>query len=93
MDPQQRILLQVAYEALEDSGYTPCGSPSFSPETFGCYIGAATHDYVHNLRNDIDVYYTTSNSLFIGLRLLSNQLNYQALYRHSSVAVCRTACG
>ncbi|KAK7026520.1 hypothetical protein VNI00_015600 [Paramarasmius palmivorus] len=59
MDPQQRILLQTAYEALEDSGYVPNISPSFAPETFGCYVGATAHDYVHNLRNDIDVYYST----------------------------------
>ncbi|ESK90423.1 polyketide synthase [Moniliophthora roreri MCA 2997] len=59
MDPQQRILLHTAYEALEDSGYVPYATPSFSPETFGCYVGATAHDYVHNLRNDIDVYYST----------------------------------
>ena len=58
MDPQQRILLQVAYEALEDSGYVPHATPSFNPKNFGCYIGAATHDYVQNLRSDIDVYYS-----------------------------------
>ena len=59
MDPQQRILLQVAYEALEDSGYVPNATRSFNTETLGCFIGAATHDYVQNLRNDIDVYYST----------------------------------
>lgn len=59
MDPQQRILLHVAYEALEDAGYVADSTPSFLAETFGCYIGAATHDYLHNLRNSIDVYYST----------------------------------
>ena len=59
MDPQQRILLQVAYQALEDSGYVPNSTRSFDTETFGCFIGAATLDYVQNLRNDIDVYYST----------------------------------
>ncbi|KAL0573556.1 hypothetical protein V5O48_008404 [Marasmius crinis-equi] len=59
MDPQQRILLHTAYEALEDSGYVPNATSCFSPETFGCYIGATAHDYVHNLQNDIDVYYST----------------------------------
>ncbi|KAF8810981.1 polyketide beta-ketoacyl-synthase [Phlegmacium glaucopus] len=59
MDPQQRILLQVAYEALEDSGYVPNSTRSFDTETFGCFVGAATHDYVQNLRSDIDVYYGT----------------------------------
>ena len=59
MDPQQRILLQVAYQALEDSGYVPNSTRSFNAETFGCFIGAATLDYVQNLRNDVDVYYST----------------------------------
>ena len=59
MDPQQRILLQVAYQALEDSGYVPNSTHSFNTETIGCFIGAATLDYVQNLRNDVDVYYST----------------------------------
>ena len=59
MDPQMRILLHTAYEALEDSGYVPNASKSFNPATFGCYVGAATGDYVLNLRNNIDVYYST----------------------------------
>jgi acyl transferase domain-containing protein len=65
MDPQQRILLHTAYEALEDSGYVPNATPTFRPETFGCYIGVATHDYLQNLRNDIDVYYSTGNFFFM----------------------------
>jgi acyl transferase domain-containing protein len=59
MDPQQRILLHSAYEALENAGYVPNATPSFQQATFGCYIGAATEDYVHNLHDDIDVYYST----------------------------------
>jgi len=59
MDPQMRVLLRTAYEALEDSGYVPNASRSFNPDTFGCYVGAATGDYVLNLRNEIDVYYST----------------------------------
>jgi acyl transferase domain-containing protein len=59
MDPQQRILLHTAYEALENAGYVPDATPSFQRETFGCYIGAATHDYADNLRNDIDIHYST----------------------------------
>lgn len=59
MDPQQRILLHTAYEALEDAGYVPDSTPTFRPDRFGCFIGAATHDYVHNLKDEIDVYYST----------------------------------
>lgn len=45
MDPQQRVLLQVAYEALEAAGYTPDSTPSFNRSTFGCFLGASTNDY------------------------------------------------
>lgn len=61
MDPQQRILLQVAYEALENAGYVPDSTPTWQSETVGCYIGVATHDYLQNLRDEIDVYYSTGN--------------------------------
>ena len=62
MDPQQRILLQTAYEALESAGYVPDATPTFMRDTFGCYIGAATNDYVQNLRHDIDVCYSPGRS-------------------------------
>ncbi|KAJ5645006.1 type I iterative polyketide synthase [Penicillium longicatenatum] len=58
MDPQQRVMLQTAYRALEDAGYVPDSTPSFSRKTFGCFIGNATLDYTDNLRDDIDVYYS-----------------------------------
>ena len=77
MDPQQRMLLHVAYEALEDAGYVPDSTPSFLEETFGCYIGAATHDYLHNLRNSIDVYYSTGDFLQF-LTLISSHASSKA---------------
>ncbi|KAM0234041.1 hypothetical protein ACHAP5_010219 [Fusarium lateritium] len=57
MDPQQRILLHAAQEALEDAGYVPDSTPSSQRVTTGCYIGLATGDYTDNLRNDIDTFY------------------------------------
>nr|APH07628.1 PKS2 [Agaricomycetes sp.] len=87
MDPQQRILLHTAYEALEDSGYVPDSSMTNDPSTFGCYIGSATEDYVHNLRNDIDVYYSTGT-----LRaFLSGRISY-ALKLSGPSIVTDTAC-
>lgn len=58
IDPQQRLLLHAALEALEDAGYRPDSTPTFQTETFGVYAGVATGDYVDNLRNDVDVYYS-----------------------------------
>ena len=58
IDPQQRVLLQTSYRALENAGYTPDSTPSFARESFGCFIGNATLDYTDNLRSEIDVYYS-----------------------------------
>ncbi len=65
MDPQQRVLLQTSYHALENAGYVPNSTPTFDPATFGTYVGAATNDYIQNLRKNIDVYYTTGRELEI----------------------------
>ena len=59
MDPQQRLLLQGAQRALEDAGYVADSSPTFQRASTGCYIGLATGDYTDNLRNDIDVFYSS----------------------------------
>jgi acyl transferase domain-containing protein len=59
MDPQQRVLLHTAYQALESAGYVPDATPSFRRATFGCYVGAATQDYAENLANNMDIHYST----------------------------------
>lgn len=64
MSPMQRVLMHVSYKALEDSGYVPHTTPTFNPETFGVFVGAAIHDYGLNMREDIDVYYATGDHLF-----------------------------
>ncbi|KIP05128.1 hypothetical protein PHLGIDRAFT_36582 [Phlebiopsis gigantea 11061_1 CR5-6] len=87
MDPQQRLLLHVAYHALEDAGYVPGATLSFDPETFATYIGAATNDYVQNLRNDVDVYYSTGTLQ----AFLSGKLSYAFKFSGPSLVV-DTAC-
>ena len=64
MDPQQKLLLQGAVHALDDAGYVPNVAPSFNPDTMGCYIGAATEDYVLNSMPHIDVYYSTGKQRY-----------------------------
>ncbi|KAF3481903.1 uncharacterized protein GIQ15_04662 [Arthroderma uncinatum] len=48
MDPQQRLCLQVAYEAMESAGYYGLHSDGFDEEV-GCYIGSANDDYFDNV--------------------------------------------
>ncbi|EGN93845.1 hypothetical protein SERLA73DRAFT_163261 [Serpula lacrymans var. lacrymans S7.3] len=87
MDPQQRMLLHTAYEALENAGYVPDATPSFQRSTFGCYVGAATQDYVENLRDDIDVYYSTGTLK----AFLSGRISY-AMQLSGPSMVVDTAC-
>ncbi|KAF8549493.1 putative polyketide synthase [Imleria badia] len=87
MDPQQRVLLHTAYEALESAGYVPDATPCFRRATFGCYIGAATQDYAENLADNIDIHYSTGT-----LRaFLSGRISYAMQFGGPSVVV-DTAC-
>ncbi|KAL6153117.1 hypothetical protein ACJBU6_08283 [Exserohilum turcicum] len=45
MDPQQRLALQVAYQAMESAGY--CGKQM--PTDVGCYLGVGSVDYDANV--------------------------------------------
>ncbi|KII86717.1 hypothetical protein PLICRDRAFT_177466 [Plicaturopsis crispa FD-325 SS-3] len=87
MDPQQRILLHTAYHALENSGYVPNATASFRQENIGCFIGVATNDYVQNLRNAIDVYYSPGTLQ----SFLAGRVSY-ALQLSGPSIVMDTAC-
>ncbi|MEV8019755.1 type I polyketide synthase [Streptomyces sp. NPDC086554] len=77
LDPQQRLALEVAWEALEDAG---CTAPALLERQAGVYVGLNTADYHELLTRDmgnIDLYYGTGNvfaasagrlSYFLGLR-------------------------
>jgi len=72
MDPQQRIFLEVVWEAIEDAG---CRPSSLSGTKTGLFVGAATHDYEEICNTSvqgIDAYSSTGYSHSI----LANRISY-----------------
>lgn len=85
MDPQQRILLEVAYEALEMSGYF---ADSSRPEDIGCYIGACATDYDFNVASHPPTAYSATGTL---RSFLSGKLSHYFGWSGPSL-VLDTAC-
>ena len=85
MDPQQRVLLQIAYEALESSGYF---ADSSRPEDVGCYIGACATDYDFNVASHPPSAYSAIGTL---RSFLSGKLSHYFGWSGPSL-VLDTAC-
>lgn len=59
-DPQQRLALVTAYEALEMAGYVPGRTPSTRLDRVGSFFGQTTDDYKDvNVVQDVDTYYVS----------------------------------
>jgi acyl transferase domain-containing protein/acyl carrier protein len=87
MDPQQRLVLEVGWEALENAGYAPGGLAGSST---GVFIGISTSDYSQLVRESgapSDVYVATGNAHNVVAGRLSFLLGLQG----PSMAV-DTAC-
>jgi FkbH-like protein len=87
MDPQQRILLQEAYRALEDAGY---GDVELSEKKCCVFIGCKNSDYATLLQREMqapDAYFFTGNASAI----LPAGISYYLNLRGPAVAV-DTAC-
>src|SRR4051794_6537756 len=79
MDPQQRILLEVAWQAIEDAGVA---TDRLGGTRTGVYVGMSTHDYsiLHARRNDpaaADVHFGTGTAYSIAAGRLSYILGLQ----------------
>jgi len=89
MDPQQRILLEVTWDALEQAGI--CADQLNNTKT-GVFIGVFSHDYEilltkNKKHRDLDAYYATGNSMSVAAGRLSYILGLQG----PSIAI-NTAC-
>jgi acyl transferase domain-containing protein len=88
LDPQQRVALEVAWEALEHAGKPP---DKLAGSQTGVYIGVTTHDYLvmqaQGELSDIDSYFGTGTSP----SLLSGRVSYFLGLQGPSITV-DTAC-
>jgi acyl transferase domain-containing protein/surfactin synthase thioesterase subunit/enoyl-CoA hydratase/carnithine racemase len=79
MDPQQRVLLEVTWEAIEQAGL--CADKLNKTKT-GVFVGIFSHDYETLLTknkkyNELDAYYATGNSMSVAAGRLSYVLGLQ----------------
>lgn len=89
MDPQQRILLETAWESIEDAGLV--ADPATGSET-GVFVGISTHDYSQiqssfSDKTTIDTHTTTGTVLSIAANRISYLFNF-----HGPSFVVDTAC-
>ncbi|KAK4446906.1 BcPKS16, polyketide synthase [Podospora aff. communis PSN243] len=62
MDPQQRMLLELAYEAMESSGYTRTHVRSRGDDV-GCFIGASFVEWLENTSAHAPTAYTSTGTI------------------------------
>jgi acyl transferase domain-containing protein/SAM-dependent methyltransferase len=89
-DPQQRILLETAWEALEDAGY----NPDRYPGAIGMFAGCELSSYLYQLYKNIDsLGYLDGMQLMItnDKDYLCTQVSYRLNLRGPSITV-QTAC-
>ena len=87
MDPQQRILLETAWDALERAGIAP---DTLTDTATGVFIGIANSDYIRLLaadRDQIDVYFGSGNATSVAAGRISYLLGL-----HGPSIALDTAC-
>ena len=87
MDPQQRMLLEVVYEALENAGIT---LEQISGSQTSVFCGCFTNDYRDMTSKDLE-YYPKYNVTGTGASILANRISYFYNLHGPSVTI-DTAC-
>ncbi|KAK9384671.1 thiolase-like protein [Lipomyces mesembrius] len=87
MDPQQRVLMEVAYECQENAGIPV---ESLGRKRIGCLVGASAVDY-HDMTCRDPEDRTESPTMGTGRALLSNRISHY-LNVHGSSMTIDTAC-
>jgi phthiocerol/phenolphthiocerol synthesis type-I polyketide synthase E len=89
-DPQHRLFLECAYEAMEASGY----APTRCPERVGVYAGSGQSDYVRHVQSHSDIMQTVGTfqvAIGNGPDFLTTRVSHKLKLNGPSIAV-QTAC-
>lgn len=62
MDPQQRVLLELAFQAMDSSGYLHTHQRE-SGDSVGCFIGASFAEYLDNTNANPPTAYTSTGTI------------------------------
>ncbi|KAI0388598.1 putative polyketide synthase [Xylariaceae sp. FL0594] len=81
-DPQERLMLEIAKECIEDAGVT-----GWSGRPIGCYIGNFGEDWQEISNRDTQRWGTYKTADF----LISNRISYEMNWKGPSMTI-RTAC-
>jgi acyl transferase domain-containing protein len=87
MDPMQRILLEVVYEAMESAGIP---ASTFAGTDTSCFVGCFTSDYDQIAKRDPELL-PKYHSIGTGQAILSNRISYCFDLQGPSVTL-DTAC-
>ncbi len=87
MDPQHRILLQVVWKTLEDSGHRPS---SFAGSSTGVFVGICTSDY-HEIMMQTITDVDPRSGTGVAMDMLPNRISF-VLDLHGPSEMVATAC-
>lgn len=87
IDPQQRLLMEVAWQALEDAGVAPTG---LAGTLTGVFMGGCNYDYAVVQLGDVERTHRYANT-GVGPSLLSNRISF-FLGTHGPSVTVDTAC-
>lgn len=87
MDPQQRLMLELAWEALEDAGLPPLAC---ADSRSGVFVGAMWHDY-DKIPADFARSISQHSATGLDLSIIPARISYTLGLRGPSVAI-NTAC-
>ena len=87
MDPRQRIAMEVAYEAVENAGFT---LQKISGTQTACFMGASISDYRDHVARDF-AHFPKYHLLGLSDEMISNRISH-FLNIHGPSATIQTAC-